>query len=310
MGQGSDRLRASARRWRGIVLLAISPVVLAAGVRWMVSAPIDAAGAPSSSWAPAPELPVSEAGPAPDPLSPVGWPDGPLTGPEAKRRLHRAMLALVGRLERLDGYEAIIRRRERVGGSWLREQRLQMKVRHRPASVYLKDIGVDEGCEIIYVEGLRGGKLLSHPGGGLLGLLVPPIELHPESPLAMSQSRFPITEAGLLPVARRLLDAADRDREDPGASVVLDRVEGEDGRTELRSVQRYDAPADGRPFARVEVRFDPETLLPRSYRYHDWPDSPGTPPPLGGCYIVESFDPDASPVDLDFDPTNPRYRFR
>ena len=289
-------------------LLVLCPVGLVLGARWLISAPLDAA----DSTRPAP---IAASSRADDRLDPAAdrWPTLRLEGPEAKVRLVEALDDLVDRLDALEGYEAIIWRQERVGGALRPEQTLRMKVRHRPASVYLEDIGVPEGCEIIHVEGRREGRLVSHPGGGLAGWLLPAIELDPHSPLAMAQSRFPITEAGLLPVARRLLADARRDLRDPGASTVLDRVLGPDGLPLLRSTQSYKAPAAGRPFARVEVLFEPGTTLIRSYRFFDWPDdasSASADPPLGGCYLVRQFNEAADPVDLDFDPTNPAYRFQ
>src|SRR6056297_2224157 len=201
------------RIWRGVALLCLAPVGLVLAARWMASAPLETVGASPSRSASGAAIEVS-----PRPLSEasVAWPEVRLEGPEASQALRRTLAALVARLEAIEGYEAIVRRRERVGGRWLQEQTLRMKVRHRPASVYMRDIGSAEGCEIIHVEGRRDGRLVSHPGGGLIGLLLPPVELDPRSPLAMSQSRFPITEAGLLPVARRLLGDADRDQGDPG----------------------------------------------------------------------------------------------
>ena len=290
------------------VLLVLCPVGLVMGARWLISAPLDAADSTTLAPIAATTGHDDRLGPAAD-----RWPTARLEGPSAKVRLVEALDDLVERLDALDGYEAIIWRQERIGGALRSEQTLRMKVRHRPASVYLEDIGVPQGCEIIHVEGRRQGRLVSHPGGGLVGWLLPAVELDPRSPLALAQSRFPITEAGLLPVARRLRRDARRDLRDPGASTVLDRVLDADGRTLFRSTQSYRAPNANRPFARVEVLFEPETFLIRSYRFFDWPDpsaSPSADPPFGGCYLVRRFDEAAAPVDLDFEPTNPAYRFR
>lgn len=298
-----------------ILAVFLTPIVLVGTVRWMIAAPLDAAGSYPADvgWL---------SGPDPDPESEtvaeaellddttITWPSDSLEGAEANRLLTRALGDLVGRLRELASYEAIICRRERVGGRWLSEQTLRMKVRHRPMSVYMKDIGRPSGCEIIYVDGLRKGRLISHPGGGLIGMLLPPVELDPYSSLAMSQSRFPITEAGVLPVSRMLLDASRRDQDDPDASITLDRVVDDEGRTLYRSISRYASPSADRPFARVEVRFDPETLLLCSYSFHEWPETPGDEPALAGRYIIESFDPSVSLGDLDFDPLNPSYNFR
>lgn len=294
--------------------LCLAPVALVFVARWMIAAPLDAAG----SFATISEEPAdSIAAPLdpPDPPAPLdesltNWPLDPLEGPKAKQLLNGALTDLVTRLEALSGYEATIRRHERVNGRWLMEQTLQLKVRHEPVSVYMKDIGRPKGCEIIYVDGARNGKLITHTGGGLLGMLMPPIEVEPRSSLAMSQSRFPITEAGVLPVSRMLLNDIQRDLNDPGASVTLDRITDDEGQPLYRSFHRYVEPSPNRPFARFEVHYDPETLLPRAYSFHDWPDAPGSEPVLGGRYVIETFDPSVVLSDEDFDPTNPGYNFR
>lgn len=293
-----------AKKWRPVAFLVPIPVVLGLGLRWLVSAPIDAAGYPATPTV------SSDVSAALEPAPPPEWPEDRLEGPEAKRLLRDALVDLVERLECLEGYTAVLRRQERVGGRLLPEQTLRIKVRHRPSSIYLRNVGVRDGCEIIYVDGLRDGKLISHPGG-LVGLVVPPMELDPRSPLAMSQSRFPITEAGLLPAARLLRDDLLRDLDDPGASVVLDRQVDAEGRPRYRSRLCYDAPSPARPFSRVEVLYDPDTLLIREITFSDWPDAPGADDaPLGCRFVVVDFDPSAVPSDLDFDATNPAYDFQ
>lgn len=294
--------------------LCLAPVALVFVARWMIAAPLDAAGSfasrseePADSVATSPTPPIQ---PAALDESPTAWPLDPLEGPKAKMLLNRALIDLVTRLEALSGYEATIWRHERVNGRWLMEQTLCLKVRHQPASVYMKDIGRPKGCEIIYVDGLRNGRLITHTGGGLLGMLVPPIEIEPRSSLAMSQSRFPITEAGVLPVTRMLLSDIQRDQDDPDASVTLDRITDDNGQPLYRSVHRYASASPDRPFARFEVHYDPETLLLRAYSFHDWPDSPGEEPRLAGHYVIESFDSSVVLSDDDFDPTNPAYNFR
>ncbi|QDV34758.1 DUF1571 domain-containing protein [Tautonia plasticadhaerens] len=269
-----------------------------------MSAPVAPLPSPASLEA-APEAAATRrTAPPPD------WPSDRLEGPEAKRLLLDALAGLVERLERHDGYSAVIRRQERVGGRLLAEQTLRMKVRHRPASIYVRNIGVQDGFEVIFVEGLRDGKLIHH-SGGLAGRLLPVLELSPRSPLAMSQSRFPITEAGLLSAARMLRDDCRRDLGEPGASIVLDRLVDPEGHTRYRSRLRYDAPAPGRPFSRVEVLYDPGTFLLREMTFSDWPEAPGPGEPLlGGRFVVVEFDPSAVPSDRDFDATNPAYDFR
>lgn len=307
-----DQMLTRGRVRKRVVALCLAPVALVVAARWMIAAPLDAAGsyATVSHEAGSGAEPALEAEPEHLDEAPLAWPTGGLDGPEAKRLLERTLSDLVARLDELEGYEAVIWRHERVKGRWLSEQTLRLKVRHRPVSVYMKDIGRPKGCEIIYVEGLRDGKLISHPGGGLIRVLVPPVELSPHSSLAMSQSRFPITEAGVLPVSRMILNDVRRERDDPDASVSLDQITDDEGRLRYRSVHRYAFPSPDRPFARMEAHYDPETFLPVAYTFHDWPESTGEEPVLAGRYVIESFDEAVTPSDPDFDPLNPDYNFR
>ena len=64
------------------------------------------------------------------------------------------------------------------------------------------------------------------------------------------------------------------DMDDPDARTVLDRITDPDGQAWLRSVHTHSVDDGSRPFARVEVLYDPETQFPLQISNYDWP-APG-----------------------------------
>jgi hypothetical protein len=107
-------------------------------------------------------------------------------------------------LDQSPDYTAQFCKREVVGGELLDEQNTIMKVQHRPFCVYLKWMDFDVGREVIYGEGLNDNKLLVHCGGWKARL--PALSLEPESPLAMQDSRYPVTQAGLLNLSKTIIE--------------------------------------------------------------------------------------------------------
>jgi hypothetical protein len=66
-----------------------------------------------------------------------------------------------------------------------------------------------------------------------------------------------------------------------------------------------------RPFARVEVLYDPTTLIPIEITSYDWPEgSCDEPLRVAEHYSYDNLELSAELSDLDFDPANPAYSFR
>jgi hypothetical protein len=141
-------------------------------------------------------------------------------------------------------------------------------------------------------------------------MLVPRLAVPPDHPLALVDSRHPITEAGIANLTTRLIHYRRMDLGDPEAETVLDRVTDPQGRTRPRSVHTHPHQNPDRPFARIEVLYDPETFFPIDIRNYEWP-GPGQTGDLllAEHYLYEDLDLDASLTALDFDPANPDYAF-
>lgn len=299
---------AARRRWRWLwTALAAVPVGLI-GTSWWLTEPLEPATSASTTpdvvRAAVPAEPVPKAK-----ADPLEWPKDRLEGRAAKELLLATLLDVQARLERVEGYTAVLRRRERLRGKLGEEQTLEMKARHRPFSIYLKFLNPEAGKEVVYSEDKYDGHVMAHPAG-MARLLVPRLKVPPTHPLALADNRHPITEAGLLNLVRKLVGFREMDLIDAHAVTVLDRTIDHDGRPWLRALHTHPHHKIDRPFARVEVLFDPTTKFPLRITSHDWP-GPGH---VGDLNLAEQYayddlvlDPELS--DSDFDPANPAYNF-
>jgi hypothetical protein len=298
MGQGF------ARRWRmtaGAVLALGLGVVL---VSWWFTEPLDD-NVPGTE-------PALVSVPSPDTVKPPesrpAWPEGRLDGPEAKALLLAIVEGAARRIDQTEGYTATFRKQERVGGKLLPEQTLAMKVRQRPFAVYLKFLAPKPGKEVIYADGHHGNKVIAH-NGDWTRKLIPRIAVDPTSTTALAENRHPITEAGLSNLAHKLLDFRKLDMDDPEAVTILDRTVGPDGRPWCRAIHLHPITSAMRPFGRVEVIFDPESLLPLRISSYETSAGEAVAPLLVERYAYDDLILHAPLGALDFDPANPEYAF-
>lgn len=295
------RGRLARRLWWLIPLVALPVAVI--GVSWWFTEPLRPAAPAHLESAPAPE-PVAD-----EPPARPEWPAGRLDGDAAKRVLLDVLLAARDRLDQVPGYTATFRKQERLHGRLGPEQTLAMKVRHQPFSIYLKFLKPKAGKEVVYAQGAHDDHVIAH-NGDWTRRLVPRLKVAPTDPLALADSRHPVTDAGLLNLTNRLIEFRRMDLDDDEAVTVLDRTTDDPGRTWLRSVHSHPHRQPSRPFQFVEVLYDPETFLPHKITSFDWPE-PGDEGPLrlAECYTYDDVDLDASLTDADFDPANSEYAF-
>jgi hypothetical protein len=297
--------RVSWRRWL-LILLVLPPLAVVAA-SWWLTEPL--ASTPAARATPAPPPAPSPTVPSAPILAAAEWPSSRLEGDAAKRLLLEILVASERRLVAIPSYTATLRKRERIHGVLGPEQTLAIKVRHRPWAIYLKFLAPKAGKEVVYVEGKHDNKLIAH-AGDWTRRLVPRIAVAPTDPLALAENRHPVTEAGLLHLTRRLLEFRRLDLGDSEAVTVMDRMTDDTGRPWLRSVHLHPHPDETRPFARVEVLYDPETMIPRRTTNYEWPKTgPSAEPEFAEMYAYDDLDLDATLSDLDFDPANPAYAF-
>ncbi|MFK7818357.1 MAG: DUF1571 domain-containing protein, partial [Planctomycetaceae bacterium] len=148
------------------------------------------------------------------------------------------------------GYSVNFHKHERIDGEMQDPQVVSMDVRHKPFSVYMKwRKGGDRGRQLLFVpernEGLAIVRL-----GGLKGRLLPPLRIEPDGSRAMAESRYPITQAGILP----LIDA-----------VIAYRKEDIESRTGVECLMFDDEEIEGRKVYSFKVTY-PSSEVSSKYR--------------------------------------------
>jgi hypothetical protein len=292
-------------RRRLLWLLLAIPALLGLAAWWFTAPlddqPTDPPSNPSDSDVLAPKSVQTERLPA--------WPSGVLKGDEAKTLLLASARIATARIAQVEAYTATFRKQERLGGKLGPENTLKMKVRNRPFAIYLKFLAPKPGKEVVYAEGHHDNKVIAH-NGDWTRKLVPRLAVAPDSALALADSRHPVTEAGLVHLANKLLAFRQKDIGDPHAQTTLDRYTDTEGRLWLRSIHTHSVNDGSRPFTKVEILYDASTQFPLRIASYDWP-APGQ---TGELELAERYayddlnlDPHLTPAD--FDPANPEYAF-
>ncbi len=237
------------------------------------------------------------------------WPTASMSGRAAMVLLRDSLLAARDRLRAAGGYTAVLRKTERIKGVLGAEQVLEMKCRHDKFAIYFKYRTPEPGKEVVYAVGRYDDHVVAH-GTGFSRALIPRLKFPPDSALAMSGNRHPITDAGLLNLTNRLVGFREMDLEDPEARTVLDRISDADGQEWLRSVHTHPRQNSGRPFQVVEVLYEPATRIPVRIKSYDWQADGATgEPKLAEAYRYDNLKLGANLTDADFDPANPAYAF-
>jgi hypothetical protein len=254
---------------------------------------------------------------APEPLAPVTQPaTGQSDHPSA---LHGtdATLFCIGLLEsgrqwlaqRTD-YTATFYKQELLAGKLSPRNQIQLKIRHAPFSVYMRWQSPNEGREVIYREGAHDNQLLVHEGSGLASFLVPVLKLDPNGELAMSNSRHPVTEIGLLNLTDRLLEVRRNDLENPKVHVTMCEA-AVDQRSCYQFEFLYPENDAAAHYHKVVVCIDKDLRIPVACRTYDWPAPEASAElPLLEDYIYTDLQFNQSLNDLAFDHQNPDYGYR
>ncbi|MEM9470251.1 MAG: DUF1571 domain-containing protein, partial [Pseudomonadota bacterium] len=88
-------------------------------------------------------------------------------------------------------------------------QQMQIRVRHRPFSIYMKFVQPNPGQEVLYVENQNDGKLVALASGWKRR--IGKLNLDPNGAMAMRDQRHPITKAGIRNLAAELVGFAESD---------------------------------------------------------------------------------------------------
>lgn len=175
-----------------------------------------------------------------------------------------------GSFSRIPDYTANMLKQERIDGALGACQVIDVKIRHEPFSVYMKWNEGDRGRQLIYVDGQNEGNMLVQPGG-IRGRLTGVLSLDPTGSLAMSDSRYSITKAGLLELARTVLSYQKHDLEaKTGFNCQLFDHQEFEGRPCYLYLIEYDSPKNNEIYRKSMVYVDKELSLPICVKNYTW----------------------------------------
>ena len=199
-------------------------------------------------------------------------------------------------LQTVKTYSATFSKKEVVGKKMI-EQTMQLKMRHKPFSVYLKFAKPHRGREVIYVDGHNDGKLVVNLGG-TLGKILGLRKLEPDNKLVMKENRYPITDIGLL---RMLETVVQRWEKLPRNSKVRYFPKAKLGKKSVRVIQViHPKRSAGNPFHMTRLYIDNQTRLPIRVQQYGFPRKSGGKPPLIEEYTYSNVKLDKKLRDSDF----------
>lgn len=220
--------------------------------------------------------------------------------------------------EGIRDYTCILTRRERVEGRQVGPETMFVKIRHplkengsivQPFSVYVRFLRPDrvKGREVIYVEGSNRGKLIVRNGGTKFAHIT--TSLFPDSPAALQQTRYPITEIGVLNLTQRLIENGQKQLDDENCECKLVRGAKINGRPCTVVQVARKTRGEDLPFKTARILIDDELVLPVHYSAYDWPEKDGDPPILLEEYTYTDIKLNVGLTDWDFDHRNEAYQF-
>jgi hypothetical protein len=222
----------------------------------------------------------------------------------------------------IDDYSCTMIKRERINGVLNEYEYMYAKVRNRkltqegqiavPLSAYLKFLKPANiaGREVCWVETRNNGKLVAHEGG-FLGKVS--AMLDPNSKLAMRGNLYPITEIGIENLVVKLLEKGNRDKQlDPaGKETIVEFKEGAkiNKRSCLMLTVKHTVQRPQYDFEVAQVFIDDQYNIPVRYIAYGWAQAPGDAQPILEEYTYVDVKLNEGFKDIDFDHTNPAYKF-
>ncbi len=210
------------------------------------------------------------------------------------------------KIEAIPSYEASFFKQE-VVGSILVKQKIKIKIRHKPFSVYLYFENPHEGREVLYVEGQNRGNLLAHEAGLLS--VVGTMELAPTDSTAMSENRYPITMAGIGNLVETVIRQWQQEAKFDESDVKYYK-DAQLGKMTCRVVEcSHPTPRRNFKFQKTRLWVDDATGLPVRVQQYAFPRVTGAKPPLVEDYTFSDIRTNVRLTDADFDRDNTKYAF-
>ncbi|MDG2130343.1 MAG: DUF1571 domain-containing protein [Fuerstiella sp.] len=173
-------------------------------------------------------------------------------------------------LENIEDYSGNFHKEERIGGDLLPRQDIAIKVQHKPHfAVYMKWQNGERGRQILYSDEYDDGYMVVKFGG--FKRMLPALKIDPTSSLAKAETRYPITDAGVLGMLHQI--AADRDkdvRRGHGFSCTRLSDQEFDGRNCYCFMVKYDDAEFSKIYRKNLIMVDSKLHVPLKVRNYTW----------------------------------------
>jgi hypothetical protein len=246
----------------------------------------------------------------------AGQATAPQLGP-AQPNEHPLMPALrwayegMGNIEKIADYSATLAKRERIKDKLNDPEYMDIKVRHKPFSVYMcfSAPAKIKGQEVIYVEGQNNNNMWAH-AVGIKDKMFGKVLIKPDGPIAMNDQRYPLTELGILNLTKRLVQVAEDDIKFGECEVKFFKGAKINNRVCTCIQVVHPVPRRNFLFNVARIFVDDELNVPIRYESYEWPKEPGGDPELIEEYTYINLKLNNGFTDADFDIKNPNYHFR
>jgi len=218
--------------------------------------------------------------------------------------------------ENIHDYEAVMIKQERINGTLMPAEYMNIKVRNRrdfgnrrqPFSIYVRFLRPNavKGREVIYVDGRNDGNLIAHESG-ILNLMR--VNLAPRGSMAMRGNRYPITDAGIENLVAKLIERGERDRATGLCDVQFFENAKVMDRTCTMIQVKHDEEREPLDFHIGRIYIDDEHQVPIRYEAYLWPGPNDKELPLLESYTYAKLKINVGLTDKDFDPDNKEYDF-
>lgn len=218
-------------------------------------------------------------------------------------------------MKNLQDYTVNFHREERIDGDLKQPQSMALKVQHVPNfSVYMKWQTGERGRQVLYSDAYEDECMVVKFGG--LKRFLPAVRVDPNCSLAKAESRYPITEAGVLGMIDQILTHRKDDlKRGHGVSCVRLSDDEFDGHRCYRFLLKYEDAKFNETYRKSLLLVDARRHIPLMVRNFTWAtDSEGlSEEELDKGTLIENYsftnlDMATKLADSDFSRENPKYR--
>ncbi len=201
----------------------------------------------------------------------------------------------------IDDYSCVFTKQESMDGKMKEPETILFKFQ-KPFRVYMKWVKEpNKGRELLFVPGKYDNKLKVHIGG-LLNLVLPCITIAPDSPMVLSHTRHPITNAGMGNLINSLIDQFELAKKQGDLHVIMHGTEKIEG-VECLKIERVLPKDRGYYCKRLILYLRQDDHIPAKVMIYDWNDQ------LIENYSFAQIQWNVGLTDADFDSHNKKYAF-